>query len=52
MPPVLVKAHLELDKAVDLCYRPQPFPNVAKRNEFLFELYEKFSYKFINDYLL
>lgn len=43
MPPVLVKAHHELDKAVDLCYRPQPFPNVAKRNEFLFELYEKFS---------
>ena len=24
MPPVLVKAHQELDKAVDLCYRPQP----------------------------
>lgn len=41
MPPVLVKAHQELDKAVDLCYRPQPFINAAKRIEFLFELYEK-----------
>ncbi|MDR3666811.1 MAG: hypothetical protein P4L35_08220 [Ignavibacteriaceae bacterium] len=43
MPPVLVKAHQELDKAVDLCYRPQPFPNETKRIEFLFELYEKYT---------
>ena len=43
MPPVLVKAHQELDKVVDLCYRPQPFINVAKRIEFLFELYEKYT---------
>ena len=43
MPPVLVKAHQELDKAVDLCYRPQPFINSAKRIEFLFELYEKYT---------
>ena len=43
MPPVLVKAHQELDKAVDLCYRPQPFINAAKRIEFLFELYEKYT---------
>jgi hypothetical protein len=34
MPPVLVKAHQELDKAVDLCYRPLPFNNAAKRIEF------------------
>jgi hypothetical protein len=27
MPPVLIKAHQVLDKAVDLCYRPQPFTN-------------------------
>jgi hypothetical protein len=40
MLPALVKAHQELDKAVDLCYRPQPFPNETKRIEFLFELYE------------
>lgn len=43
MPPVLLKAHQELDKAVDLAYRPQPFPSEAKRMEFLFELYEKCS---------
>ncbi|MCX6578631.1 MAG: class I SAM-dependent DNA methyltransferase, partial [Candidatus Aminicenantes bacterium] len=43
MPPVLVKAHQELDKAVDLCYRPQPFTSDAKRMEFLFELYEKYT---------
>jgi hypothetical protein len=42
-PPVLVKAHQELDKAVDLCYRPQPFTSDAKRMEFLFELYEKYT---------
>lgn len=43
MQPVLVKAHQALDKAVDLCYRPQPFPNEAKRIEFLFELYDKYT---------
>jgi len=41
MPPELVKAHQVLDKAVDLCYRPQPFINETKRIEFLFELYDK-----------
>jgi hypothetical protein len=43
MPPVLVKAHQQLDKAVDLCYRPQSFPNETKRIEFLFELYDKYT---------
>jgi len=43
MPPALVKAHQELDRAVDLCYRPQPFPNETKRIEFLFELYDKYT---------
>jgi hypothetical protein len=43
MPPVLVKAHQALDKAVDLCYRPQPFTTEAKRIEFLFELYDKYT---------
>jgi hypothetical protein len=43
MPPVLVKAHQALDKAVDLCYRPQPFTSEAKRIEFLFELYDKYT---------
>ncbi len=43
MPPALVKAHQALDRAVDLCYRPQPFPNETKRIEFLFELYDKYT---------
>ncbi len=43
MPPKLVKAHNELDKAVDLAYRPQPFTSDAARMEFLFELYEKYT---------
>jgi hypothetical protein len=43
MPPALVKAHNELDKAVDLAYRQQPFTSEAKRMEFLFELYEKYT---------
>jgi hypothetical protein len=43
MPPALVKAHNALDKAVDLCYRPQPFINETKRIEFLFELYDKYT---------
>ena len=43
MPPDLVKAHQQLDKAVDLCYRPQPFTNERNRIEFLFELYEAYT---------
>ena len=43
MPQVLTKAHNELDKAVDLAYRPQSFASEAKRMEFLFELYEKYT---------
>lgn len=43
MPPELVKAHQELDKAVDLAYRPQPFTSEAGRLEFLFDLYEKYT---------
>ena len=43
MPPALLKAHNELDRAVDLAYRPQPFTNGANRLEFLFGLYEKYS---------
>jgi hypothetical protein len=43
MPPALVKAHNELDKAVDLAYRPQTFTSEANRMEFLFELYEKYT---------
>ena len=43
MPPTLVKAHNEIDKAVDLAYSPQAFISEAKRMEFLFELYEKYT---------
>jgi hypothetical protein len=43
MPHALLKAHQALDKAIDLCYRPQPFPNETKRIEFLFELYDKYT---------
>ena len=38
MPPDLIKAHQNLDKAVDLCYRSQPFVNELNRIEFLFNL--------------
>ncbi|RPI63696.1 MAG: hypothetical protein EHM48_02025 [Planctomycetaceae bacterium] len=41
MPLVLYKAHVALDRAVDRCYRPQPFDNERQRVEFLFTLYEK-----------
>ncbi len=40
MPPDLMKAHQQLDKAVDLCYRKQSFTSELNRIEFLFNLYE------------
>lgn len=43
MPPLLVNAHYELDKAVDAAYRPQAFTSEANRMVFLFELYEKYT---------
>ncbi|HYF01996.1 MAG TPA: DNA methyltransferase [Patescibacteria group bacterium] len=43
MPPALVKAHQSLDKAVDLCYRSQPFTSEMNRMEFLFALYEQYT---------
>lgn len=43
MPPALVKAHNELDKAVDVAYRPQAFTTEANRMVYLFELYEKYT---------
>jgi hypothetical protein len=41
MPPALAKAHAELDRAVDLCYRPEKFDTDRQRVEYLFALYEK-----------
>jgi len=42
----LVKAHNELNKAVDLAYRQQPFTSEANRMVYLFELYEKYTVDF------
>ncbi len=42
MPPELVKAHIELDRAVDSCYG-RKFTNKEERIEFLFELYKKYT---------
>ena len=41
MPLTLVKMHKALDRAVDRCYRREPFTSDRQRVEFLFALYEK-----------
>jgi len=41
MPAPLLKAHQQLDRAVDHCYRPEPFPSDRHRVEDLFALYEQ-----------
>jgi len=41
MPPELLRAHTELDRAVEKCYRSEPFHSDRERVEFLFALYEK-----------
>ena len=41
MPGNLAKAHAQLDRAVDACYRAKPFDSDRERVEFLFRLYEK-----------
>lgn len=41
MPPVLMKAHKQLDRAVDHLYRKQPFTNDPERVALLFEEYKK-----------
>ena len=41
MPPALVKAYAESDRAVDLCYRPQLFTSERQRVDYLFGLYEQ-----------
>lgn len=40
MPKSLRQAHVKLDRAVDLCYRSQPFPDERRRFEYLFSLWE------------
>jgi hypothetical protein len=41
MPAELLRAHAELDRAVEKCYRAEPFHSDRERVEFLFSLYEK-----------
>ena len=41
MPPALAKAHEQLDRAVDRCYRPESFTSERQRVEFLFGLYDQ-----------
>ncbi len=41
MPEPLLKAHHRLDRAVDRCYRTEPFDSDRQRVEYLFALYEK-----------
>ncbi len=41
MPPKLAKAHEQLDRAVDRCYRKEPFLTDRQRVEYLFSLYEQ-----------
>jgi len=41
MPKALLEAHQELDRAVDRCYRPEPFTSDRQRVEYLFALYEQ-----------
>tara|TARA_R110002049_G_scaffold309135_1_gene517470 strand:+ start:2175 stop:4838 length:2664 start_codon:yes stop_codon:yes gene_type:complete len=40
MPKGLLKAHQELDTAIEQCYRLQPFKNDTERLEYLFKRYE------------
>jgi hypothetical protein len=43
MPPVLLKAHQQLDRAVDAAYGKTNFQTEAQRVAFLFELYQKYT---------
>jgi len=43
MPPVLVRAHQELDRAVDAAYGKRSLKSAAERVAFLFERYERFT---------
>ena len=41
MPSLLRKAHMDLDLAVEKCFRKKPFSDDEERLEFLFDLYEQ-----------
>ena len=48
MPPALAKAHADLDRAVDRCYRKEPFQTDRQRVEYLFALYETLTAPLVN----
>ena len=48
MPPVLVKAHQQLDKAVDGAYGKKDFKTEAERVAFLFGLYRQYKAQELN----
>jgi hypothetical protein len=47
MPAPLLKAHQQLDRAVDRSYRPEPFPSDRHRVEYLFALYEQLTARLV-----
>ena len=49
MPPVLLKAHQQLDKAVDAAYGKTNFATEAQRVAFLFELYQRYTNLFATE---
>lgn len=49
MPPVLLKAHQTLDRAVDAAYGKTNFQTEAQRVAFLFELYQKYTSLFATE---
>ena len=49
MPDALQKAHAELDRAVEACYRKAPFASDRERVEYLFQLYEKLTNPMLKD---
>ena len=49
MPPALVKAHQQLDRAVDQCYRSAAFPTELSRLEYLFDEYRRLTEPVLGD---
>jgi hypothetical protein len=49
MPARLVKAHADLDRAVDICYRSTVFTSERQRVEYLFALYERLTAPLLPD---
>ena len=43
MPPLLLRAHQTLDRAVDAAYGRRDFASEAERVAFLFDLYQRYT---------